>query len=249
MRKKRILWDIDGTLAKWNFGISPELGNMHELGIGHYFLNRPPQENLVSAVHYIFIYRREYVQYIITAVILTLKDAWTDKHGWCDRETPEIDREHRIFMPYSEDKIKYVPDFDPDTDILVDDHGPNCRTWAEHGGTYIKVSFDAEDAAYEATRHRYVIHPGMTVEEIVAVIDKASLDMDAAYEAAHTEEQQFDIKYSETYSKVYYGRWGHTYAEAVERLDADIRDGAEEGPELCERSRYENVTYEGGEQE
>lgn len=244
IRVKRLLFDTDGVLAKWNWDISPEKNNMHLLKEGHYFLERPEQENIVNTVHYLSIYRRSaYVLYNITAVLIDAKNAWSDKHKWDDKVIPEIDREHRIFLPCGEDKIDYVPDFDPWTNILIDDYGENCRTWASHGGTYIKVSVNAEDAEYEKKNHKYVIHPDMTVDEIVAVIDKVSEDMDVAYEES---EKDFDIEYVETYSEVYVGIKGRTFEEAADRLDEMIRDGAVEGPRYCTSSEYIDRTNEGG---
>ena len=236
MRKKRLFWDTDGVLAKYNFDISPEKGNMHLLKMGHYFRERPPQKNLVDTVHYIYIYKSDvFEQFNISAVLPDAKHAWEDKHFWDDLIIPEIDKTHRIFMLCGEDKIEYVPGFDPSTDILIDDFGENTHKWAEKGGTYIKVSVDSADADYESTRHKYVIHPEMSVEELLAVIEKASADMDEAYEAT---EKEFDIEYRETYSQLYPGIKGRSFEEAVEKLDWMIREGIVEGPTLCDDSEF-----------
>lgn len=242
MRKKRLHWDTDGVLAEFNFDISPEKGNMHLLKEGHYYRERPPQKAMVGAVHHIFIYRQEdYEQFNDSAVLPDAVHAWQDKHDWDDEWIPEIDKSHRIFTLCGEDKTEFIPGYDPHTDILIDDYGQNCTNIASKGGTYIKVSVDASDAEYERTKHKYVIHPEMTVEEIVAVIDRASADMDMAYAASIRE---FDIEYSETYSELYKGIKAYSYEEAVDMLDEMIRCGAVEGPRYCTSSEYIDRTGE-----
>lgn len=155
---------MDGVLAKYEFNLS-SYDTLYEEG---YFLNRPPQMNIIEAVK-LLISQHEDV-YILSAVLKDSEYALFEKHEWLDKHLPEVDCRHRIFTLCGEDKISYVPAFDPARDVLVDDFGENCLTWVNSGGSYVKVSKDISDAVYEADRHRFVIYPNMPPEDIVFVI-------------------------------------------------------------------------------
>lgn len=229
--KKRLFFDQDGVLAK--HGFDPTKPYLHKFREKGYYLNLPEHENITSAVHKLYATRSDdYEQFMISAVYRDARYALSEKHDWADLKIPEIDVKHRIFILCGDNKFAYVPGFDPSTDILIDDFGENCRAWRNAGGFYIKVSADAEDAKVEAKKHRYVIHPGMSTEDIIKVIDKVSSDLDEFCE------NEYDIECIETYSEVYRGIKGKTYADAVERLDALIRDHYFDGPRYCVFSEY-----------
>lgn len=169
-KKRRYFFDMDGVVAEYNFAL-PRFDMLYDEG---YFLSRPPQNNIVDAVKEM-ISRGESV-FILSAVLKDSEYALFEKHEWLDRFIPMIDCKHRIFTLCGEDKIASVPHFDPETDILIDDYGPNCRTWAgsdKSGGRYVKVSVDADDAEIERSRHDRVIHPEMCPEEIIKIILEA----------------------------------------------------------------------------
>lgn len=221
--RKRIFFDMDGVLAKYNFDL-PKFECLYT--IPHYFRNRPRQDSFVGAAHLVYA-DDECELFVLTAVLPDHETAFCDKHDWLDEETPEVDAKHRIFTLCGEDKIAYVPAFNPATDILVDDFGENCTVWAKNGGSYVKVSRDAEDAEHEKTKHRYVAHPGMTAEEILAVIKSVDCGAEKVYLA----------EYRETYSRQY-AVPASSWNEAKTTLCEDITSGREEGPDQCIDSEY-----------
>ena len=151
---------MDGVLNKWNFNL-PSYDTLYEKG---YFLNRPPQMNVVAAIQ--ALVSEGWDVYILSAVLMDSEFALFEKHEWLDKYLP-IECKRRIFTICGEDKISFVPAFDPEKDLLIDDFGENCRTWQ---GTYIKVSVNEDDAEYERLHHDYVIHPDMTAESILRYI-------------------------------------------------------------------------------
>ena len=160
MSKKRYFVDMDGVLAKYEFNL-PSYDMLYEEG---YFLNRPMQPNIVDAVCQLLAADEDV--YVLSAVLKDSEYALFEKHEWLDRHM-NIACRRRLFTICGEDKINFVPAFNPETDILVDDYGPNCKIWADHGGRYVKVSVDAKDAEYEKTRHDHVINPDMPAQKIL----------------------------------------------------------------------------------
>ena len=161
MTQRRYFVDMDGVIAVFNFNATHE-----DLLKEGYFAERPSQKSIIEAVKKL---ARTADVYILSAVLMDSEYALFEKHDWLDREL-NIPCKYRIFTICGEDKIASVPAFDPETDILIDDYGPNCKVWEENGGRYIKVSVDAEDAEYEQKKHAHVIHPEMTADEILKSI-------------------------------------------------------------------------------
>lgn len=153
-KNRRFFFDIDGVLAVFNFEASQE-----DLRTDEYWIKRPYHYNMILLVFLLFLLG--YDVYIITATLRDHPKAITEKNSWLDKLLPMIPQEKRIFTICGEDKIASVPSFNPDTDILIDDFGVNCKAWSEAGGTYVKVSKSEEDAKEEAKKHAYVIHPYM----------------------------------------------------------------------------------------
>lgn len=163
MNKKRYFFDMDGVLAKYEFNL-PSFDTLYEQG---YFLNRPMQENIVEAAATMLSDGDDV--FILSAVLMDSLYAFEEKHKWLDNVLP-IECRRRIFTICGEDKIGFIPGFDKDRDVLIDDFGGNTRVWANAGGKYVKVSVDAEDAEYERTKHDFVIHPEMPAYKIVDII-------------------------------------------------------------------------------
>lgn len=160
---KRYFVDMDGVLTKYQFDL-PSHDTLYEEG---YFLKRPMQENVVDAVCQLLAAGEDV--FILSAVLNDSKYAFSEKHEWLNSHL-NIECRRRVFTICGEDKINYVPGFDPERDVLIDDYGPNTEVWKNAGGKYVKVSVDAEDAAYESTRHDYVIHPDMSPYDIIKTI-------------------------------------------------------------------------------
>ena len=159
----RYFVDMDGTLNEWNFNLSsPEL--LYREG---YFLNRPEQKNIVDAVAGLIAAGEDV--YILSSVLADSKYALPEKHKWLDRYLC-VPEKKRLFPICGEVKLSCVPGFNKDTDILIDDYGENCRSWASNGGRYIKVAVNKEDAKHERQEHRYVISPDMPASEILKAL-------------------------------------------------------------------------------
>lgn len=228
--KKRFFIDMDGTLNEWNFTL-PSYDTLYTEG---YFAHRPPQHNIVAAVKQLVDHGEEV--YILSAVLKDSKYALQEKHDWLDRYLP-VSYRNRIFTICGEDKISFVPAFDPTTDILVDDYGENCKSWAENGGVYVKVSVNEADADHEREKHKIVIHPDMDVSMIT----------DTLYHAGENDPRFFHIDYQETYEDSYCIE-ATSWDEARTKLDEMLRSHELEGPEYCIDSRYiyKGESWEGG---
>ena len=165
-KKRRYFFDMDGVLAVFNFDATED-----DLLSEGYWINRPFHANMIRAV--LFLINAGEEVYILSARLEKAKTALFEKNQWVSMLLPMISEDNRIFTLCGQDKISSVASFDPEKDVLIDDYSPNCRTWAEHGGKYVKVSKDAADAEAERQRHDNVIHPGMRPEEIVKIILEA----------------------------------------------------------------------------
>lgn len=124
MREKRRLFvDMDGTLAV--FHPVDTLETLYEPG---YFSGLEPQGNVLDAVR-LLLDNDDLEVYVLSAVLSDSKYAQTEKNEWLDRYLPEIDQEHRIFLPCGADKKDYVPSgIDPE-DVLLDDYTVNLMEW------------------------------------------------------------------------------------------------------------------------
>jgi hypothetical protein len=129
MDKTRLFIDMDGTIAVW--GNSP----WEDVCSKGYFKNRPPMTNMIEAVKSI-IHNHPQVEVFILSAVITDDHSAGEKHEWLDKYLPEIDRKHRIFSVYGEDKGKYIHQ---KGDILVDDYSKNLIEWEAKGGKGIKV--------------------------------------------------------------------------------------------------------------
>lgn len=163
MNKKRYFFDMDGVLAKYEFNL-PSYETLYEEG---YFLNRPMQENIVEAAAQMLAAGENV--FILSAVLMDSAYAFEEKHKWLDKILP-IECKRRIFTICGEDKIGFIPGFDKDRDILIDDFGGNTQVWKDAGGKYVKVSVDKADAEHEMTKHQHVIYPEMPAYKIIEVI-------------------------------------------------------------------------------
>lgn len=161
--KKRIFVDMDGVLAEFND--SATFNDLHTKG---YFMNLNPQENIVDAVK---LLTKSYEVFIISCVLKDNPHAKSEKNAWLDKHLPEVSRSHRIFPTCGETKILHIPEFSPETDILIDDYSKNCYEWLSNGGTYVKVSRCILDAITESFRHKFTISPDEKPSSISAFIN------------------------------------------------------------------------------
>lgn len=131
--RKRLFWDMDGTLAKWNTAATVE--DLYSKG---YFLNREPEEDLCFLAG---LLSGGIESYILTACMAGSDYLIPEKKIWIKKEIPML--RHRIlFVPCGVSKADFVRDmFREDLcteDILIDDHSPNLIKWEEAGGQGVK---------------------------------------------------------------------------------------------------------------
>lgn len=122
-RQRRLFVDMDGTLAV--FKPVDEMETLYEKG---YFLNLEPHENVVAAIKEIITKNPDIEVYILSAYLTDSKYALQEKNAWLDRYLPEIDREHRVFVPCGIDKKEGIRDIRED-DFLLDDYTKNLNEW------------------------------------------------------------------------------------------------------------------------
>lgn len=158
----KIFFDMDGVLARYLFGEPYEA-----LFRKRYFADLPPQTCFIEAVKILF--SKGYDVRILSAYLEDSKYALNEKKGWLREWLPTLPEEQWMLIPVGVPKGNYVTS--PE-DILIDDYGPNCKSWKEAGGKFFKVSAHAADAKEESLRYELVLHPDMTAAEVVEAIEK-----------------------------------------------------------------------------
>ena len=124
--KKRVFVDMDGTLAVWNKGKKTE--DLYQPG---YFAELVPQPTVVEAIKILANQCKNEVEvFTLSTVLVDNPYAIPDKNRWLDRYLPEINAEHRIFVPGSIPKYLAVPDGIRANDTLLDDYTANLVSWS-----------------------------------------------------------------------------------------------------------------------
>lgn len=133
---KRLYIDMDGVLA--NFAEQPKyLERMFEKG---FFSELSPYEKAVDAVNRLAA-TDDIEVYILSACIDgEPPHCQIEKNEWIDRYLPNIDAEHRIFLPMGQNKAELIQPIS--TDILWDDYNVNLLQWREAGGVAVKCLND-----------------------------------------------------------------------------------------------------------
>lgn len=159
---KRIFVDLDGVLAEFRYGTP-----FSELYRKGYFESLRPNGNILEAVRRLTDDPSLDI-YVLSAVLMDSEYAYSEKISWLDRNLPEVDMSHRIFVPCQDkaDKSEYIKDIS-EGDLLIDDYGENLRSWK---AKTIKVSRNEKDRIEEAVRFGKAISPFTDPEEIIATI-------------------------------------------------------------------------------
>lgn len=121
---QRLFVDMDGTLAVFNPVV--ELETLYEQG---YFLTLKPLDNVVQAVKSIIHNHPDVEVNILSAYMTDSKYALSEKNTWLDNNLPEIDKQHRVFVPCGSDKKEYIKDGIRSNDYLLDDYTQNLTFW------------------------------------------------------------------------------------------------------------------------
>lgn len=128
---KRLFVDIDGTLANWMQACSIE-----DCFLKGYFEKLSPQESIIFMIKR-FLKNHEDVEVYVLSSVLDTPYAIPEKKKWLKKWIPEIEEDKYIFVPYGEEKNKYIKNINKD-DYLLDDYTINLLAWHKAGGTGIK---------------------------------------------------------------------------------------------------------------
>lgn len=130
--RKRLYVDMDGTLAFWIKACSVE-----DCFAKGYFKDLPPQENIVKLINNFVEKHKDTVEVYVLSAVLDTPYAIPEKTEWLKKYVPAINENNYIFVPYGQDKFKFIDDLDRDC-YLFDDYTVNLLAWHKAGGTAIK---------------------------------------------------------------------------------------------------------------
>ena len=167
MLSKRLFVDMDGTLAK--FKKVDELEELYEKG---YFVKLMPQRNVVNAIREIVLMGRDLDVFILSAFLSDSSYALEEKNEWIEKYLPEIDREHRLFIPCGLDKREFIGNLSRE-DILLDDYTLNLNSWSVLGKG-IKLVNDINDThkSWDGPRINYLSPSEKIVSEIKIIANE-----------------------------------------------------------------------------
>lgn len=160
----RLFVDMDGTLTK--FIPQDSAGVLYQKG---YFLNLPPQENVVEAVKIIVREYPEIEVFVLSAFLADSGNAYMEKVAWLDAILPQIDPAHRIFVPNGSNKREYVRNFS-DADVLLDDHTPNLNKWAPARGIKLINDINNKNGSWQGEKVSYDEDPKVLAEKLVEFV-------------------------------------------------------------------------------
>lgn len=149
--KKRLFVDMDGVLAVFN--PIAQIEDLYEEG---YFRNLKPQQNVVDAVK--LLCKHPDVEVFILSSVLDSPYALKEKNAWLDEFMPEIDNEHRCFVPYGKEKKDYIPMFNS-ADTLLDDYSKNLHEWCPPGvGIKLMNGINGNFGTWNGSKVDYNLH-------------------------------------------------------------------------------------------
>lgn len=136
MIKRRVFFDLDGTLAEWRGGARRE-----ELLEKGYFISLRPIPEMIEAARR--VNENEDLSVYILSKYWTCGDfALPEKIEWCEKYLPFIPKDHLLFVPDETEKAEFVKRATGEgvtpSDVLVDDYTKNLYEWMQNGGTGVK---------------------------------------------------------------------------------------------------------------
>ena len=192
--KQRLFVDMDGTLAV--FTPVDEMETLYEQG---YFSNLKPHENVVAAIRDIVVNHPEIEVNILSAYLSDSQFALAEKNEWLNQYLPEIDQEHRIFVPCGSDKKEGIVGGIRSNDFLLDDYTKNLNDWQPPArGIKLLNAINDTRGSWEHDRIRYDREPSALSEAIVSVMreeqrifdDKISADKQQVNEVETDTQEQ-----------------------------------------------------------
>ncbi len=156
IKKNRVFIDIDGTLAKWQWGANWQAP--------HYFRHLPRMKNMVRGITEIM------EEELVEVIFLTCSpsdEAMHDKMAWLQETFPGM-KIQVIFVPYGENKGDYVNV--TARDVLVDDFSPNLHAWK---GRTVKVfnGLNGRHGTYAGRSVKSSWEPRVIAETILEAAD------------------------------------------------------------------------------
>lgn len=159
---KRLLVDMDGVMAEFNQNASIE--ELYEPG---YFEKLPCIQNVVDAVKLI-AERNNDIEVCVLSAVFDNDYAEKEKNAWIDRVIPCIDRKHRFFCKYGENKKEFVKA--GEQDYLLDDFTHNLNQWTSKKGIKCYNGINGTKGTWTG----YSIHsnmlPSIMASQIEAII-------------------------------------------------------------------------------
>lgn len=135
MSKKRLFIDMDGTLAKFH----DEVRYLERMFEKDFFKNLAPFNNLIEGLEQFSEAYPDVELFVLSATVQGEPPyCQAEKHTWCDKYLPFINRGHRIFTPVGKNKTEFIPGGINKDDFLYDDYNKNLEEWEQAGGHSIK---------------------------------------------------------------------------------------------------------------
>ncbi len=113
----KLFVDFDGTLAEFKY-VGADV-----YSAPGYSLTLAPHKNVVAAIRYII--RHNLMEVFLASAVMPFEHCTKDKDTWMDEILPEVDREHRIYMPIGTNKADYIQA--SKGDVFLDDWNGNLK--------------------------------------------------------------------------------------------------------------------------
>lgn len=115
-------WDMDGPLAQWD-----TRATVYDTWQPDYFKNRVVMENSVQAIR--LMQKNGICVKVLSSVY---NETVADDKIWWLKYKAGLDLP-AVFVPYGEDKSKYIEEGEGMFHVLIDDHTPNLNQWKQAG--------------------------------------------------------------------------------------------------------------------
>lgn len=135
--KCRLFIDMDGTINYFNNNID-SLESVYSKG---YFSSLQPRNQIIEAIKE---YSKHDSEIYVIANVIDSPYAVNEKNEWLDKYLPELDQQHRIFVPYGKNKTDYIQGNITKMDFLIDDSEANLIEWNKQGSS-IKLVNELND--------------------------------------------------------------------------------------------------------